>query len=162
MPYQWISDTGARRQLHLWPHRSLPRKGFVIFIAVTASLSALPLLTVLGSPVLWALLPFLVIAVAGIWWALERSYRDGQIVEDLIVEQATMRLTRHGPRGSRQDWEANPYWVRVILHPRGGPVPNYVTLKGGSRDVEIGAFLSENERLSLARELETTLTEIRA
>ena len=161
MPYQWISDTGARRQLHLWPHRSLPRKGFVIFIATTASLIALPLLTVLGSPVLWALLPFLVIAVAGIWWALERSYRDGQIVEDLIVEQATMRLTRHGPRGSRQDWEANPYWVRVNLHPTGGPVPNYITLDGGPRRVEIGAFLSEDERVTLARELGQSLRDIR-
>ena len=53
---------------------------------------------------------------------------------------------RHGPKGKRQDWEANPYWLRVTLHETDGPVPNYLTLKGDGREVELGAFLSEDER----------------
>lgn len=161
MPYQWLPQNGETRRLHLWPHRSLPRQGFVLFIGVTAGLIALPLLTVIGSPVLWALLPFLVLTVAGIWWALMRSYRDGQIIEDLHLSPSQITLTRHGPRGQRQDWQGNPYWVRVELHPQGGPVPNYVTLAGGERPVEIGSFLSEEERITLAQELRKTLAELR-
>jgi uncharacterized membrane protein len=35
----------------------------------------------------------------------------------------------------------------------GGPVENYVTMRGNGRTVEIGAFLSPDERLDLYREL---------
>ena len=36
-----------------------------------------------------------------------------------------------------------------VLHASGGPVPNYITLRGGDREVELGAFLSEDERIAL-------------
>lgn len=161
MPYEWLPQQGETRRLHLWPYRSLPRQGFVIFIGATALLIALPLVTVLGSPVLWALLPFLTLAVAAIWWALMRSYRDGEVLEDLLIERAHIRLRRHGPGRRRQDWEANPHWVRVEVHRQGGPVPNYVTLNGGGRLVEIGAFLTEEERLDLARQLQQVLDSVK-
>jgi uncharacterized membrane protein len=45
------------------------------------------------------------------------------------------------------------------MHERGGPVPNYVTLTGDGREVEIGAFLSEEERISLFDELTKKLRE---
>lgn len=161
MPYQYLSDTPAKTHLHLWPHRSLPRTGFVWFIGGTALLIAVPMLSVLGSPVLWGVLPFAVIAITGVWLALRRSYADGQILEDLTLTPARVTLTRHGPRGRRQAWEANPHWVRVALHPRGGPVPNYITLQGGPREVELGAFLTEPERIALRDEVQAALARMR-
>ena len=162
MPYEWFppaADMPAR--LHLWPYRSLPRRGFVAFIATTCALIALPLLAVLGSPVLWGLLPFFLIAIAGVWFALAKSYRDGEIVEDLIFAPENLTLTRHGPRGQRHDWQANPHWVRLTLHPKGGPVPNYLTLSGSGREVELGAFLSEEERVKLRDEVQDRLNSLR-
>lgn len=153
MPYHWLPPEDGTRRLQLWPHRSLPRKGFVLFIAATAALIALPLLTVVGSPVLWGLLPFLMLSVAGVWWGLQRSYRDGDILEELTLTPALVTLTRQGPHKAHAEWQANPHWVRVELHRTGGPVPNYVTLRGGPREVEVGAFLSEKERLTLREEL---------
>jgi uncharacterized membrane protein len=166
MPYQWLSaDTTATEdrvlRMVLWPHRSLPRRGFVWFIGATAALIALPLLAVIGSPVLWGLLPFLALAVAGVWWALQRSYRDGEIVEQLTLTPDLVTLTRQGPRKAHAHWQANPHWVRVELHETGGPVPNYLTLRGGPRHVEIGAFLSEEERISLSDELRAAFAECR-
>ncbi|MFN4172842.1 MAG: DUF2244 domain-containing protein [Pseudorhodobacter sp.] len=161
MPYEWLPPEGGNRRLHLWPHRSLPRRGFVAFIAATAVLIALPLLVLVGSPVLWGLLPFFVLALAGVYYALSRSYRDGEILEDLTLAADRMTLIRHGPRGQRRDWEANPHWVRVERHEKGGPVPHYLTLKGGPREVEIGSFLSEEERLRLEPELRQALHAIR-
>jgi uncharacterized membrane protein len=120
-------------------------------------LITVPLLAVIGSPVLWGLLPFLVIAVSGMYYALQRSYRDGEIIETLTFDQDRLRLARHGPRGKQQAWEANPHWVRVVLHKKGGPVPEYITLAGGPREVELGAFLSEEERVTLALELRRAL-----
>ena len=161
MPYQWLPPSPEGRHLRLWPHRSLPRTGFVWFIGATATLISLPLLAVLGTPVLWGLLPFLGLALAGVWWAIQRNWRDGEIVEDLLLTPERMTLTRLGPRGRRQDWEANPFWVRAVLHPRRGPVPNYITLQGGPREVELGAFLSEDERLALLEELRAALGRLR-
>ncbi|MFN3724373.1 MAG: DUF2244 domain-containing protein [Paracoccaceae bacterium] len=164
MPYQWLppdlTDTNTRH-LRLWPYRSLPQRGFVWFIGGTSALIALPLLSVLGSPVLWGLLPFLVLAVGGIWIALQRSYRDGEIVEDLTLSPALVTLTRQGPRKARAEWQANPHWVRVEVHATGGPVPQYVTLRGGPRPVEIGSFLSEEERVSLSAELRAAFADQR-
>jgi hypothetical protein len=99
--------------------------------------------------------------LAGVWWALNRSYRDAEIVEDLALWPDRMTLVRHGPRGRRQEWEANPHWVRVTLHRSGGPVPNYLTLQGGPREVELGAFLSEDERIALRDELYAALEKLR-
>lgn len=156
MPYQWLSpDASGPDTLHLrlWPYRSLPTEGFVWFIGGTSALIALPLIAVLGSPVLWGLLPFLVMAVVAIWWALQRSYRDAEVLEDLTLTPALVTLTRQGPRKAHAEWQANPHWVRVEMHETGGPVPHYLTLHGGQRTVEIGAFLSEDERVALSGEL---------
>lgn len=157
MPYEWLPSAPDGDRLHLWPYRSLPRRGFVWFVGGTAALIAVPLLAVIGSPVLWALLPFLVTAIAAIWWALERSYRDGAILEELVLTEARITLTRSGPGRQHRQWEANPYWVRVTRHGQGGPVPDYLTLEGGPRVVEIGAFLTPEERQSLEAELRARL-----
>ncbi len=163
MPYQWQPETGTGpgTHLHLWPYRSLPRTGFVWFIGATVGLIALPMVSILGSPALWAVLPFAALAVAGVWLALRRNYNDGQLIEDLTLTPDRVTLTRHGPRGQRQAWEANPHWVRVVLHPTGGPVPNYLTLQGGPREVELGAFLSEEERVALQGEVRAALGRLR-
>ena len=156
MPYEWSSPPQPARHewsLTLWPYRSLARRDFVLFIAATAALITLPLVAVLGTPILWGLLPFLGLALAGVWIALQASYRSGEVVEELEVDGETARLTRHNPTGERQDWEANRHWISVHLHPTGGPVPNYITLRGGTREVELGAFLDEGERLALYDDL---------
>ncbi len=157
MPYELMSSAPEETRLHLWPYRSLPRRGMVWFIGGTAALVALPLLAVVGSPVLWGLLPFLIAAIAGIWWALERSFRDAEIVEDLTLTPDQITLIRHGPRGMRADWQANPHWVKMSLHATGGPVPDYLTLTGNGREVELGAFLTPEERRDLAADLSDRL-----
>jgi uncharacterized membrane protein len=161
MPYEWLPPSGDTFRLHLWPYRSLPRRGMVWFIGGTAALIALPLLVLVGSPVLWGLLPFLLAAIAAVWWALERSFRDGEIVEDLTLTPDQITLSRHGPRGKRQDWQANPHWVRLTLHATGGPVPQYLTMKGEGREVELGAFLTEEERRRLCAEITVHLKPLR-
>lgn len=157
MPYEWTPAREGTTELHLWPYRSLRRRGMVWFLGLTAAMLGLPALVLIGSPVLWGLLPFLLGAIWAIWAALNRSFRDGEIVEVLRLSPDTAHLTRHGPRGRWADWQANPHWVRVTLHPTGGPVPNYLTLRGAGREVELGAFLTEAERLTLERELRRAL-----
>ena len=158
MPYQWLPPSPQGDQdLRLWPHRSLTRRGFVGFIAVTAVLISGPLIGLIGQPVLWGLLPFLVAAIAGIWIALRTSDRDREIIEVLTLTETNAHLTRSGPKGQIRTWQANRYWVQPVLHAAGGPVPQYLTLRGGPREVELGAFLTEDERQRLHADLTTRL-----
>lgn len=161
MPVQTLpaepGPESPRLHLRLTPHKSLTPKGFVWFIGLTAVLISIPLLSILGNPVFWALLPFILAAIWAVWWALTRSWRDHEIMEDLLFWDDRLRLERHDPHRPSRDWEANPYWVRVALHAKGGPVPNYLTLQGGKREVEVGAFLTPSERLELKATLEREL-----
>lgn len=160
MPYEWVKSEGdeaPKAELHLWPYRSLLRRDFVTFISGTAAIVLLPLLAVLGSPVLWGLLPFFILTIGGIWYAISRSYKDGEILEELRIWPDRMTLDHIHPKLGRKSWEANPYWVRLKLDPKHARIKNYITLKGADREVELGAFLDEDERAVLFDELHDKL-----
>lgn len=161
MPYHWTqTDKDAPQSLTLWPHNALSVKGFAVMVLGFFLFASIPLYGLLGTVLLWGLLPFMLAATAALYYALRRNRRDRQIVEELTVTPETTRLTRTNPTGDVQDWESNTYWVRVALHETGGPVPFYVTLKGKGREVEIGAFLSEDERKALFADLQARLRQL--
>ncbi len=157
MPYEWSPyprPTSQNWRLSLWAYRSLLRKHFVIFMGGTAALVLLPMLAIIGTGALWMILPFAALMFAGLWSALHISYRRGEVLEELSVDSTTARLTRYNPNGETLEWQANRYWVTVHFHPKGGPVENYITLRGGDREVELGAFLDVAERAALYDELQ--------
>ncbi len=164
MPYEWSHpgpDRAAQR-LDLWPYQSLPRRGFAGFMLATCIMISLPLFPLLGTIVLWGLLPFLAGAVVLLWWALERSYRAGRLHEELVIDDQQVHLTRTDPKGEVQTWDCNRYWAQAQIYPSGGPVAHYITLRGAGREVELGAFLSEDERKTLYGELRSALGPERA
>lgn len=159
MPYDWKQRTESAQELHLWPHNSLPPRGAAAFILTLFAFGSMPLIAVLGSKLLWGLLPFLLISVAGVWLAIEMNYRQRRVLEVLTLDPERAHLVRHNPRGPAQEWDCNRYWARATMHPQGGPVPHYVTLQGAGREVEIGAFLSEDERIALYDDLQRALAQ---
>jgi uncharacterized membrane protein len=162
MPYRWLppGDDGARR-LELWPHRSLTPEGFAWFFGLTAAASALPLIAVLGSAAVWGILPFALAILGALWAALRRSLRDGSTTEQLALGRDKVELVRRDPGGTIRRWEAHPFHVRIDLDAEGGPVENYLTLRGGGRRVELGRFLSPEERAALHADLAALLARLR-
>ncbi len=172
MPIEWLTsekvpaspgafchEDGSDPQVRiaLWPNRSLPKKGFAVFIGITYCLILIPVVPLLGTPVLWGLLPFMMLALGGMYAALQRSYRDGEMREELVVWSDHLELTRSDPDRPPRRWEANPFWVRLNLIEKAGPVPFYLTLSGAGREVELGAFLSPEERQGLYDDLSRLL-----
>ncbi|PIE11181.1 MAG: hypothetical protein CSA72_03395 [Rhodobacterales bacterium] len=166
MPYEWIAPATSRHaprpvaELHAWPYRSLPRRGFVWFIIASVAIVMIPLSPMIGTVVLWAVLPFFVLTIWAVWAAIERSYRDGAILEELVIWEDRVSLHHHDPRRGSFDWEANPHWMRAELH-RDQKIEDYLTLKGGPREVELGAFLTPKERKQLFEELNLRLGDLR-
>ncbi len=158
MPYRWTTPPEAALQrMHLWPHQSLPAKGFAAFVLTTFTLILIPVLPLLGTTLLWGLLPFLLMAVAGLYLALQRNHHSRRIEEVLTLDSDTARLTHTTPKGEVKEWDCNRHWATVTKYETDGPVPHYVTLRGHGREVEIGRFLSEEERIALYDDLKRTL-----
>lgn len=151
---------GAVLDLILRPNRSLGLRGFVWVIGLAWAGFMIPLVALLGTVALWAMLPFVLGTVALLWVLIRRHQADGALFERLTLSPESIRITHHAPRKPVQDWQANPYWTRVTLHRKGGPVENYITLRGGGREVELGAFLSPEERGALHGELTTALAQL--
>jgi uncharacterized membrane protein len=172
MPYHWTPppdtapplspETGAALwRLELWPHRSLKGKGFSTTIWIMFGGGLIPVVPFIGTTAFWVLLGFMLIALAALWTALRRSDRD-RLREELLIWPDRLLLTHWPEKGPALTWEANPYWVRVSLHPEEGKVENYITLKGAGdpREVELGRFLSPEERKALHGELMRVLAHL--
>lgn len=156
-----VSDHDLLSHAIIRPNRSLPRKGFHWLLLILWGFLLIPLIPLLGSYALWVMLPFLLGAVVALGYSIERNYRDGELFEELTLTHKLLKVVRHTPRRMRQEWQANPYWVRLNILKEGGPVENYLTLKGGKREIELGAFLSPEERVRLCHDLERALARAR-
>ena len=118
---------------------------------------SLPLFGVAGTPVFWALAPFLLLAFGALWLAIRRNSRALRIEERLTLWRDEVRVERREPDGRLLRWQAEPLRVRLRLH-REAKVEDYLTIAGGGREIELGAFLSPEERVALAAEIEQALT----
>ena len=164
MPYSWStppekasfrkkSDGSASVVLTIRTHNSLNVNGFIKFIALTAVLMLIPVLAFLGQIVMWIIAGSLGACLTAIWLALNASWKQGQLREEVSIWSDYVLLERFNPNGSKQVWHANPYWTEIRMTPTNSYVLNYLTLRGNSREVELGAFLSEDERPFLERDL---------
>ncbi len=145
-------DSALLIRLVLRPNRSLSRKGFAWVLLITWAFLLVPLVPMLGTIALWVMLPFLLAVPIALWLSIERNYRDGKLCEEVLIWPELIRVHRRTPRSSAaQNWEASPFWTRLTLLREGGPVDNYVTLKGNGREIELGSFLSADERIGLHR-----------
>ena len=159
MPYEISEDTKDPKSkiIEVWPYNSLKPKGFVLFLGLTFVLISFPLFNVLGTTVFWGLLPFLLAAFMGVWFALRRSLNDRQILEQLTLSKEEIALIRQNPTGEHKRWVCSPYWVKLNIYETEGPVANYITLTGNGKEVELGSFLSDDERKALYGKLEKML-----
>ena len=162
MPYITNNDieAGKLTTIEIWPYNSLKPRGFVFFLGATCALIALPLFNVLGTNVFWGLFPFLFVTLLGIWFALKKSLSDRQILEQLTLYKDQLVLIRQDPNGEQKKWVCSPYWAKLKMYDKEGPVSNYITLTGNGREVELGSFLAEDERKELFHELNRLLKKL--
>ena len=142
--------------LSLWPHRSLSRRGFGRFMGLLAAGLSIPLIAMWGTPVAPFLVPFVLAALGLVWAAIAISNRQGRVHESVMLWPDLIVVERTEPSGGRRRWTANPYWVRVELRDT-RQLADYLTLSGGGRTIEVGAFLTQAERVALAADLRAAL-----
>ena len=93
-------------------------------------------------------------------WAFRSNTRQSRRRELIRLDETGLHIRRVGPNGRHSDWRFEPYWVRVAVE---DPVRGVagVILRSHGQELRIGQFLSQAERLDLARALNGALAAYR-
>lgn len=101
----------------------------------------------------WPVLPFAGIEIGLLTWALRRSMRAGEMREIITVSEDSITLERCDSKGSCTTVFPR-HWARVKLRaPQATLHPSRLMIESHGRAVEVGRFLTEDERRGLARRL---------
>jgi uncharacterized membrane protein len=139
----------------LVPHRSLPRWGYVLLIGGFALAMAAVGLAFWNMGA-WPVAGFCGLEVFLVWGAFQLNYRSGRRIETVRLDEATLRIDRFGPSGRSRYWTFEPGWVRVSVEQKSLDATRLV-LSSHGRYLQIGAFLTDDERRDLADALGAAL-----
>jgi len=139
----------------LSPNASLSRRDFHIVLAlfVMASLGTGVLFLLRGA---WPVFGFFGLDVALFYLAFRLNYSQARRYEMVELVDDTLKVTEVSARKIKREWTFNAYWVRVRLS-RSNDEIGALHLTSHGRRVEIGSFLSPNEREEFSDALETAL-----
>lgn len=144
--------SGPEARIDIAPHCSLTPRGarwFFLSICVASLSIALPL-TFMG---FWPVLPFAGLEIALVGWALRTSMARRHQRQTIIVSEDRVTVEDVSPPEARRV-EFPRHWAQVRIRAGGSPLhPSRLTVESHGRGLEIGHFLNEQERLSLAKRL---------
>lgn len=135
--------------LVLRPNRSMDPRVFwwaVLGVGGVFFLMALRFV-VLGA---WPVLPFLVIDLGLMAWAVRASYRSGAAAEYVRLDDERLTVRKVTAQGQERRYGLEPYFARVRLE----ELPdddNRLWVESRGRRVLVGACLSPPERAAVAR-----------
>ena len=136
----------------LYPNRSLDPFGFHMLMAaivlVSAGIGAA--FVMLGA---WPVTGFLGLDVVLLYLAFRWNYRQGRRAEFIRLDGPELVVRRVEPSGRRREWRFDAHWLRVTIDDR----TDQLTLSSHGRTLVLGAFLSPEERLELAKALRAAL-----
>ncbi len=144
-------------EIFLQPNRSLTwHESVIVFSGMAATITAIGLVfTLMGY---WLVLPFagLEVLVLGVcFYQVAMSGRQRQLLvispEKVRVEKGLLRRSPGSRGGPQERMEFTRAWVRVTLRRNEGPGRLVVGAAGD--EIEIGEFLTEQERDDLAEDL---------
>lgn len=137
--------------LWLRPNRALSRRGLRRLIVVLAAL----VLTTAGLGAwqgnVFAPL-FALVEASAVALALSVAWRAGDCSERIVLDATSLEVQSLPAKRSAR---FQTYWVRVLLKPGGGH--HHLLLSSHGRELEIGAFLTDEERVELSRKLKVLL-----
>ena len=137
------------------PDCSLSLRGVKVLVLIFASVAALigAFMLTLGA---WPVLPFLgleVAVLAVVFLMLQRRSRFYDLVEAKGDDISLRQRGRHGERSG----SLHRYWAQVRLSAGGHWYPSKLLVGSHGNFVEIGAVLTEEDRLRTAKKLQRVL-----
>lgn len=143
----------------LSPNMSARWKSTKIFLFIVSTF-ALAIALSFAAIGLWVILPFAgleVMALLIVMYRVSKKCYQKEVIhlskDAIVVEQG-----QHSPRFS---WHSELFWTRLIVQQSGHPWhSDKLFLRGRHDQIEIGAFLNEQEKLDLVKQLKTYINVI--
>ena len=101
----------------------------------------------------WPVLPFAGLEMLVLGWALRVSLENAHVVQRLAISPEQVRVDCVSPRGE-EHLVFPRHWAKVTLRaPHTALHPSRLLIESRGRAVEIGGFLTEEQRRGLAARL---------
>ena len=144
-------------RMRLVPNRSLGSYGTkIVFFVITCGF-LLPIIPFIGSPIGTTLTIFSGLTFYLFLIMLQRNFQEGNTFEEISISKRKIIVVHQEQNKEQIIWEGNPYWTRVTLDINNPKLKNYLTLVGKGRHIELGAFLSPDERIELKDKIQNAL-----
>ena len=144
----------------LWPHRSLPPRGFHMLMLGLGVLSFIAGISFVAAGA-WPVCGFFGLDVALLYLAFRLSYRSARQRETLRLADDQFTVERVDIYGARRMWRFQPFWLRIVLEEKRDE-SNRLLLASHGETLVIGDFLAPPVRRDLAATLREVLTRWRA
>ena len=144
----------------LQPHTTLGPRGFLLFMAVfgTVNLIAGVSFVLIGS---WPVFGFAVLDVLLVYYAYRMNFYASRRYETIRLTDDSLTVLRVSPSGKRRRIRFQPYWLKIQMD--NPPQPDSaLMLRSHGRELEIGKFLTPEEKLDLAVALSAELEQLNA
>ena len=150
-----MTDSAVHFDAVLHPHRSLSRKAFLIVMILVGGLSFAGgmVFLLLGA---WPVFGFFGLDAALVYIAFKRNFRDGRCYERVRLDAASLEVLQVAPGGAETRSTFPPYWTRVLVDDDG-----CLVLRSHGKAMELGRFLSGDEKESFRVALDRALREVR-
>jgi len=140
----------------LYPHRSLPPRGFLVLMLVLGAVSFAAGMSfmLIGA---WPIVGYFGLDVLLVYFAFRASYRSARMHEWVRLTEDSLSVERVSVAGERRRWHFQPYWLRVVLEEHGDD-SNRLVIASHGRELAVGTFLAPAERRTFAAALKDALT----
>ena len=144
----------------LTPHRSLSPRGKRVVIGLVAALALVPgiIFYLAGA---WPVVGFMGLDVLAIWIALTVSMRAGKQREVVSLWPGTLELKKIDPKGAEEVATFAPQNVRFVIDRDFNERVQALWLRERDARVQLGAFLSAEEKLSFSKAFGAALRKAR-
>lgn len=109
----------------------------------------------------WPIVGIMGLEVVGLLFAVHINRRRSRGFETVAVTPEVLTVERYDHAGRRQSWTFQPHWLQVLMDdpPKRD---SYLRLRSHGKVLEIGRFLTPEERLTLAKALREAIREMGA
>ncbi|MEQ8284176.1 DUF2244 domain-containing protein [Thalassospira sp.] len=145
--------------MDLFPPRSLSRRAARNIVLLVAGITT-TIGLIFWSVGAWPVIGFLGVDVMLLSLAFYFSFRSARQEERIELRAENLRVTQISVRGDRQQFDFQPYWLRVVLQ-RGEDDQCSLFLQTHGKSLEIAGFLGADEKTDLAAKLERVLRQTR-
>ena len=144
-------------RMRLFPNRSLDKHGTKVVAGIIAFGFLLPIIPFIGSPIGVTLTIFSGLTFYLFLTLLQKNFQEGHTFEEILISKRKVIVVHKEKNKEKKTWEGNPYWTRVDVDINNARLKNYLTLAGKGRHIELGAFLSPDERIELRDKIQNAL-----